>query len=137
MLQYAHPDDRHCLLAGMQMAAAERDQLQQRCDELTTEVAELKQDSERQVEVIRQLMERSEVGSSTHQQLAQEVGQLQQHNKTLSVNLESHAQVRAGGLCWRVCWISGCCVVLKPALLDVNTSCCLGHLGMCYMLACT
>lgn len=88
------------------MAAAERDQLQQRCDELTAEVAQLQQDSERQVEVIRQLMERSEVGSSTHQQLAQEVGQLQQHNKTLSVNLESHAQVGAGGLCWSVCWMS-------------------------------
>lgn len=83
------------MLAIAQMAVAERDQLAQRCDDLASEVAELKQDTERQVEVIRQLMERSEVGSSTHQQLAQEVGQLQQHNKTLSVNLESHAQVSA------------------------------------------
>jgi hypothetical protein len=88
---------------NLQMAVAERDQLQQRCDELAVEVAELKQDSERQVEVIRQLMERSEVGSSTHQQLAQEVGQLQQHNKTLSVNLESHAQVGSGASVMVLC----------------------------------
>ncbi|GLC43028.1 hypothetical protein PLESTB_000275200 [Pleodorina starrii] len=77
----------------MQLLVAERDSLQQQLDGLKGELTAAQDTAASRLEVIQQLMERTETSSSQGQAAAAELSRLQVHCRTLSVNLETNAKV--------------------------------------------
>lgn len=81
------------LAQHLQLLTGEKDSLRNLVDDLQQEVNELKELSDRRLEVIQQLMVKHEERHTQGESALKENIELQQHCQTLSVNLESNARV--------------------------------------------